>query len=117
MKHTPIIRLVISQVNPEIEKEWIRWFNDTHIPMLLKFKWLRGAASYKLTSETEPSGYSEYMLILEFDNQEGFEAYQASPEHVAATEEAHTHDWSGLQSVNRRVQYELVKSWSENRQR
>ena len=111
MEHTQVIRVVISQVKSEIEKEYVRWLNDTHVPMLLEFKRLRGVATYKLTSETESSEYAEYMLILEFDNQERFEAYQASPERVAAVEEARTHDWHGLHSVKRRVEYELVKSW------
>jgi antibiotic biosynthesis monooxygenase (ABM) superfamily enzyme len=79
--------------------------------MLLECKRLKGVATYKLASETQPSEYTEYMLILEFDNKEGFEAYQASPERVAAVEESETHDWRGLHSVKQRVQYELVKSW------
>ncbi len=111
MEHTPVIRVVMSQVKPEVEKEYVKWFYDIHVPMLLKFKRLRGAASYKLTSGTESPEYYEYMLILEFDNQEGLDAYQASPELVAAQDEAKTHDWRGLQSVKQRAQYKLVKSW------
>ena len=109
MKHAPVIRVVTSQLKPEVEKEYVSWLHDTHIPMLLEFKRLKGVAAYKLASET--SEYFEYMLMLEFDNQEGLEAYQTSPELVAAQKEAQTHDWRGLQSVKRRAQYKLVKSW------
>ena len=111
MKQAPVIRVVRSQTKPEVEKEYIKWFYDTHVPMLLKFKRLRGAASYKLTSGTESSEYFEYMLILEFDNQEGLDAYQTSPELVAAQDEAKTHDWRDLRPVTRRKHFKLVKSW------
>jgi len=40
------------------------------------------------------------MLMLEFDNQESLAAYQASAELVAAQDEAKTHDWRSLRTLN-----------------
>ena len=121
MEPKPLIHVTISKCSPEVEEEHNAWRDDTHIPMLLEFKGLKGVANYKLITETQPyvpgsvvdasGGYSEYLLILEFDNRQDFEAYEASPELAAAIKEARTHDWRGLQEKKRRAQYELVKAW------
>ena len=121
MQDRPVRHIVISRCSPEIEKEYNTWLNDTHVPMLLEFKGCQGAAVYRLVRETEPhvpnnpidtlGGYSEGMLVLEFDNWQDYEAYERSPEYAAAVEEARTHDWRGLQEKKLRVQYELVRSW------
>ena len=121
MEPKPVIYEVIYQCKPEVEEEHNTWVDDTHIPMLLQFKGLKRLDRYKLVSEIQPyglynridapEGYSEYILILEFENWQDFEAYEASPERAAAIEEARTHDWHGLHEVKRRVQYELVKAW------
>jgi len=58
MKHAPVIRVVTFQVKPEVEKEWVGWLCDTHIPMLLEFKRLKGAAIYQVTSETKSRSIS-----------------------------------------------------------
>jgi len=94
-----------------VEKEYVKWLHDIHIPMLLESKQLKGAAIYKLIPEAKSPEYYEYMLVFEFDNQEGCEAYQSSPERAAAVAESETHDWRGGHTVQQKVQYKLVKSW------
>ena len=121
MEPKPVVNVIMSQCSPEVEEEYNAWRDETHIPMLLEFKGLKAVTKYKLITETKPlvpgsvidasGGKSEFLLILEFDNRQDFEAYEASPELVAALEEARTHDWRGLQEKRRRVQYELVKGW------
>ena len=121
MEPKSVIHVVVTQCSPEVEEEYNAWMDDTHVPMLLEFKGLKGVAKYKLVSETHPyvpgslvdapGGYSEHMLILEFASRQDFEAYETSPELAAALEESRTHDWRGLHEKSRRAQYEFVRSW------
>ncbi len=55
MESKPMIHVVITRCSPEIEEEYNAWLDDTHIPMLLQFKGLKGLAKYKLVAETDPN--------------------------------------------------------------
>jgi len=78
----PVINVVGIQCQPKVDEKFNIWYDQTHIPMLLKFGGLRGATRYKILKPSEE--YPQYLAIYEFNSKQAFEEYRASPELTAA---------------------------------
>jgi len=109
METKPVIHMVAARCQPEVEGKFNKWYNETHVPMLLKFDGLKGVTRYKILKSTE--AYPEYLVIYEFDSREAFEAYESSPELTAALEEMRDTWKEGGYETVWRVQYEPLKTW------
>jgi hypothetical protein len=74
---------------PRQETKFEKWMDGVHNPLLKKSKWLQRVTRYKLipTGPVDEKTDSRYMNILEFENQESFEKWFASPEFAAAMKE------------------------------
>ena len=104
-----VIYIVGTQCQPEHEEEFNIWYNETHIPMLLKFKGLKNVTRYKIISDREE--YPKYMAVYEFPTRQLFEEYLNSPERTAALEEMRN-TWSlGELEIKWQAHYELLKTW------
>ena len=109
METKPIINVVATQCQPEDERKFNKWYDEIHIPMLLKFKGITEVTRYKIINESEE--YPKYLAIYEFENQNAFEAFQTSPELTAVREESRE-TWKGEGfEIRWRVQYESIKTW------
>ncbi len=82
MTDKPIILIRATQCQPEVEEKFNKWYDEIHIPLLLKFKGITEVTRYKLMTETEE--YPKYLAIYTFESQSAFEAYETSPELAAA---------------------------------
>ena len=110
METKPIIHVVATQCRPEDEEKLNTWYDEIHIPLLLKFKGLKKATRYKIIYETEE--YPKYLAIYEFESQEAFEAYETSSELAAAIKEEHEETWKDSKyEMVWRVQYEPTRTW------
>jgi len=109
MENKPVINVVGMRCQPEVEEKFKKWYDEIHIPMLLKFKGLKEVNLYKILKVSE--GYPEYLSISEYDNQEAFAAYETSPELAAALEETRETWKDGGWERIWRVQYETMKTW------
>ena len=109
METKPIIHLVAADCRPEHEAKFNKWYNDIHIPMLLKFKGIKKVTRYKITKEAKE--YPKYLTIYTFESQKAYEEYEASPELTAAREENRETWKEGGYEIKWRVQYEPVKNW------
>ena len=104
-----MIHITGTRCQPELEEKFNTWYNQTHIPMLLKFKGLRGVTRYRILKPSE--GYPEYLAIYEFDSRQAFEEYETSPELAIALEEMRETWKDGGWELMWRVQYEVMKTW------
>ena len=97
---------------PEVEEAYIKWLDETHIPMLLETGEIKEANLYKRTGDSD--SFPKYLAIYGFENQQAFERYQASPELAAAVEDVRKR-WgkNGNQLKGWRVQYEAVKNYKK----
>ena len=109
METKPVIYLVATQCPPEKEEKFNKWYNEVHIPLLLKFKGIKKVTRYKITGETEE--YPKYLTIFDFESREAFEKYSTSPERAASREEASETWKDGGYEIKWRVQYEVMKTW------
>ncbi|MFC2042072.1 DUF4286 family protein [Chloroflexota bacterium] len=115
-----MIHIVGVKCRPDQEEKFSKWFNEKHVLDLLKFKGLRRATRYQLLYRdgknpvTPDMEYPIYLGVYEFDNQQDFEAYEASPE-LAEAHKNLLETWA-KDPFERvwRVQYRALKTW-ENR--
>jgi len=109
MEDKPIIHIVAIQCPPETDVKFNKWYNEIHIPMLLKFKGLKEVTRYKIIKKTEE--YPRYLTIYKFESQNAYEAYETSPELAAALEETRE-TWKEKGYERKwREQYEVMKTW------
>lgn len=116
-----VILLVGTECEAGLDDEWNRWYNERHVPDLLKFKDMKKASRYHILNPDKPAAgvaaesaaqYPTYLTIYEFDSLKAVDAYNRSP----ALEVAHA-DWVGNWENKGarlvwRACYEPIKSWS-----
>ena len=112
MQEKSTVYLVGARCTPELDEEFNRWYDETHIPMLLKSPWLEGVTRYKLAPVME-GDYPEYLVICEFKSRQAFEAWVSGPEVHAAREEL-KETWKDKDlEIKWRVVYEPLKTWGK----
>ena len=78
MEEKWIINMVGTNCSPDIEDEFNKWYDEVHVPMLLKFPGISEAVRYQITEPRE--GYPKYMAAYKFESKEAFESYGQSQE-------------------------------------
>ena len=64
---------------PGLEDEFNTWYNEVHMPLVMKGGMLKSATRYVLTDATK-SDLPKYTTICEFEDRAAFEKWQASEE-------------------------------------
>ena len=62
----PVINIIGVRCRPEEEPKYNNWYNDVHIPMLLKYEGLKGAERYRILAETPD--YPNLIAFYKYDN-------------------------------------------------
>jgi heme-degrading monooxygenase HmoA len=109
MESSPVINVVASQCQPEVEEKFNKWYDEIHIPLLFKFKGMKKVTRYKIVKETEE--YPAYLTLYEFESRKAYEEYAGSPELAAARAEMNETWKEGGFEIKWRVQYEALKIW------
>jgi len=109
METARFLNIVAIDCQPEQEARFNKWYNEVHIPMLLKFDGMLGVTRYRLLGGSE--GQAKYLAIYEFTDKTSLDAYQKSPELAAARDEMNQ-TWKGKGfDIKWRAQYEPIKTW------
>lgn len=110
MGNSKIINIVGTEPRPDLEEKFNQWYDEIHVPLLLKHPAPRRVTRYKRIGgdDTLPP----YLAVYEFEDNETFEEFRNSPERNAAMEEMEE-TWQAdekfkMLGVSR---YELIKSW------
>ena len=111
MEPKPVIMMVGTQCPPAVEESFNTWYNEKHIPDVLKFKRIKRAARYKIMGDDE--GYPKFLAIYEFESRQAFEEYETSPVRTAAGE-----DWLRISKETGaemmwRTKYEAIRIWQQ----
>lgn len=110
MQTKPVLYLVGTVCPPELEEEFNKWYDNTHIPLLRKSKWLSRVTRYKMAAVTE-GDYPEYLAIYEFTDLQSYSAWRYSPEMEDARTEM-TNTWKQKSfEIKWRVIYEPLATW------
>ena len=97
MSSKPLIWIVGIQCRTEDEVKFNAWYDDVHVPMLLKGDCVKRVTRFKLADETYHVGATtqvcpNYLTIYEFENRERFDSWmtgQARAEAARAAQGAH----------------------------
>jgi hypothetical protein len=121
-----IINIVGTVCFPDKEERFNQWYNEKHIPDLMKFKGIKKVTRYKMIGAAEgprehplppvgaKDGYPKYIAIYEFEDLETFEKYDHSSEAAAARRDGDAETKEiGVQHFWR-VQYETIKVWKQS---
>jgi len=65
------------QCSPAMEDEFNKWYNEVHIPLVMKGGMLKAVNRYKVTNAIE-TNVSKYLTVCEFDDRATFEKWLAS---------------------------------------
>ena len=92
MTSNPVIWTVGLQCLPEDDEEFNAWYDDVHVPMLLKGGHVAKVTRYKLASQTydvAPGAMTcpTYQTIYEFDDEASFESWMRGDDRAAAGED------------------------------
>jgi heme-degrading monooxygenase HmoA len=68
---------------PELKEEFNKWYNEVHMPLVMKGGMLKAATRYELTDAIE-SDASTYTTMCEFEDRAAFEKWLASDVLAAA---------------------------------
>jgi uncharacterized protein (TIGR02118 family) len=92
MEKSRYLNIVATECVPGDEAKFNKWYNEVHIPMLMRFKGIKKVTRYKVMGESKEKG--QYLAIYEYDSQEAMSALNASPEFKAAIDEMNE-TWKG----------------------
>jgi hypothetical protein len=108
MPDNPVVDILEARYRTEDEEAVNKWYDEFHMPVLFKSKYVRSIARYKVPSGSPD--YVRYFTILRYDSQSDFEKFLASPEFAAAGEKS-----PEMQSIKIEggppVHGELAKEW------
>ncbi|HEX7474695.1 MAG TPA: EthD family reductase [Dehalococcoidales bacterium] len=108
MADRPIVNIVTTQCLAQDESRFNKWYNEVHIPMLMKYKGVKAVARYKTTSEK--SEKPMFIAVYKFNSAKDFENFGKSPEFAAAIAEMKQSWPQGIEIVGR-AQHELIQEW------
>jgi quinol monooxygenase YgiN len=105
------IHLVEVDCIPEIEDKYNKWYNEVHIPLILKYDGVLRATRYRLING--PPEQPKYLTIYEFKDEEAMEAFPQSPEFIVVDEEM-KQTWQGKEfEVKLAAKFEMIATWQK----
>ena len=112
MEKNTVMNLSGFHIKPGEEHEFFKWYDEVHIPMLLKFPGLKKVSRGEIAKGDDK--YPFFLTVFEFEDSQAFDRYVKSPElaeaHQDATERsALKNDREGMW----RVQYKITRTWNK----
>ena len=111
MSSKPILQVIAMDCPPEDEEKFNKWYNESHVPLIFKYKGVNEAARYRRVGENEE--YPKYLALFEYESKEAQDAQFSSPEGAAVGEDVKKSWPDGLPPAKWAVQYELIKKWQK----
>jgi antibiotic biosynthesis monooxygenase (ABM) superfamily enzyme len=109
MSKNRVLNIVATECLPEYEDRFNKWYNEVHIPMLLKYKGLVKVGRYRLMGEGDE--HARYLAIYEFEDNKALEGFQTSPELAAGMEEMQESWKDDVLKIKWMAAYETIKTW------
>jgi hypothetical protein len=117
MSSQPLIWMVGIQCRAEDEAKFNTWYNDIHVPMLLKGNCVKKATRFKLSDVNYPVGATtqaspNYLTVYEFETPAQFDAWMAGAARNEAGDDK-VKTWSeNPYEVRWASRYDLIKAWN-----
>jgi len=106
----PYLWLVWTQCAPELDAKFHKWYDEVHIPMLVKGGHILSVKRFKLSSEVE-SDQPPYLAVYEFKDVAAFKSWQESDVLAEARKEMKGTWGGGGFEIKARALYAPVSQW------
>ena len=110
MPNLTVLTIVATECPADVEDKFNEWYNEVHIPMLLKHKALKKSSRYRLAGEAPDR--ARYLAFYEFESEQDHKDFEASPEFAAAIQEIQETWKEGLE-IKWSANYGLIKAWEK----
>ena len=118
METRHVFYFVAADCASGLDEKFNRWFDEVHVPLLLKFRKLKSVSRYRLAelrgegvSRYKPAeGWPQYLTIYEFEDLQAVEEYLTSAELEAARQEMQQTWKEGEVEVKWRAHYERINT-------
>ena len=111
MPESIVLSIVASECSPEVEAKFNQWYNDVHIPMLMKYNGLKKASRYQLAGDSKD--HAKYLAFYEYENEKAQTDLNISPEFAAAIEEMQETWKDGGFDIKWMANYTVIKTWEK----
>jgi hypothetical protein len=106
------LNIVATECDPKDTVKFNQWYDEVHIPMLLKCRDLKKVTRYRMIDPDKEK--AKFLAIYEFESKEALEAYSRSHEFKAAIDEMEeTLKQYKLFDLKWAVGYEQMKTWEK----
>ena len=105
-----VLNIVATECKPEEAVRFNNWYNDVHIPLLMKYPGITKVTRYRLQGESK--GAASYLACYEFNTMEDVAGLQQSNEFKAAMAEMQQSWPDGGFDIQWAAVYEPVKTWA-----
>lgn len=117
MKEQTVIWTVGINCNPEDKDKFNAWYDDIHVPMLLKGGFVEKVTRFTLADATYHVGATTqpcptYLTIYEFANQAKFEAWMNSEARTEAGKDKDDTWGDNMYDVQWATRYNLTNAWN-----
>jgi len=104
-----ILSIVVTECPSDSAEKFNKWYNEVHIPMLMKYKGIKKAARYKVMDENKDK--SQFIAIYEYESKEDMAGLNSSPEFKAAIEEMQETRKGQAFDIKSAFSCEPIKTW------
>jgi len=111
MAKARIINIVTTECPPEMDAKFNKWYNEVHIPMLMKYKGIKKVTRYKTVEA--PGARPKYIAVYEYDDQAALTGQFGSPEFKAVREEMEQTRKSLTFDLKGAMSCEPIKTWEQ----
>jgi uncharacterized protein (TIGR02118 family) len=108
MAKARIINIVATQCTPENDAKFNKWYNEVHIPMLMKFKGMKKVTRYRIIDEKP-----RFLAVYEYDTKEDLDALSKSPEFQAAMAEMQQTWQNPMSLITWAINCEPIQVWEQ----
>jgi heme-degrading monooxygenase HmoA len=105
------LNIVGTECQAQDEAAFNKWYNEVHIPMLLKYKGLKKVTRYKVMGDVKDQ--AKYLAVYEYDTQEALNGMAASTEFKDAIDEMTETQKKLKFGIKWAAPYEPIKSWGK----
>jgi heme-degrading monooxygenase HmoA len=105
------LNIVGTECQARDEAAFNKWYNEVHIPMLLKYKGLKKVTRYKVMGDVKDQ--AKYLAVYEYDTQEALNGMAASTEFKDAIDEMTETQKKLTFGIKWAAPYEPIKTWEQ----
>jgi hypothetical protein len=109
MAKTRIINAVATECSSKNNAKFNKWYNEVHVPMLMKYKGIKKVTRYRFIEEKAEK--PRFLAVYEYDTREDLDGLSKSPEFGAAIAEMQE-TWKGdMPDIKWAISCEPIKTW------